>query len=155
MQERTRAFTEEFDEVAGEFIAEVESLSAERWRATCPDEGWSVGVSAHHVADWWPVIAGIVQTMADRGTVTPMAIADVHERNANHAARQVDCDKEETLALLRERGAAVSTLLRSLEDSQLDRSAAPWGREVSSELLIVRNLIGHPRHHLAAIRAAV
>src|SRR5262245_38653700 len=116
MQERTRAFTEKFDAVAGEFISEVGSLSAERWRATCPDEGWSAGVSAHHVADWWPVIAGIVQTMADSGTVTPMAIAEVHQRNADHAAGQADCDKEETLALLRERSAAVSALLRSLQD---------------------------------------
>lgn len=155
MQERMNVYRDEFDLAASEFIAEVESLSADRWQATCADEGWSVGVSAHHVADWWPVIAGIVRTMADGGSVSPMPIAEVHERNAGHAASQADCDKEETLVLLRERSAAVSDLLRSLQDEQLDRTAAPWGREVSAQQLIERNLIGHPRHHLAAIRAAV
>lgn len=155
MQERARAFKDEFDQVAGEFITEVESLSAERWQATCADEGWSAGVSAHHVADWWPVIGGIVRTMADGGSITPMTLADVHERNANHAAREAQCEKDDTVAALREHSAAVSELLRSLQDEHLDRTAAPWGREVTAEQLITRNLIGHPRHHLAAIRAAV
>jgi hypothetical protein len=155
VQERTQAYSEEFDHVATEFIAEVESLSPERWQAICPDEGWTVGVSAHHVADWWPVITGIVQTIADGGVLTPMTIAEVQERNANHASSHADCDKGETLSLLRERSAAVSAMLRSLQDEQLDRTATPWGREVSAQLLIERNLIGHPKHHLAAMRAAV
>jgi hypothetical protein len=154
MQERTQAYNEEFDQVTAEFIAEVESLSAERWQALCPDEGWTAGVSAHHVADWWPVITGFVQTIANGGSVSPMTSAEVQERNANHAAAQRDCEKGETLTLLRERSAAVSALLRSLQDEQLDRTAAPFGREVSAQLLIERNLIGHPRNHLAAIRAA-
>jgi hypothetical protein len=153
MQERTAALAARFDEAAGEFIAVVEQCTTEGWQAICPDEGWPVGVTAHHVADWWPVMGAFVRAITAGEPLPADLVEGAAGRNDRHAVEARDCTREETLALLRERAAAVSALLRGLEDEQLERTALLWGRDVSALRLIERNLIGHPAAHVDGIRA--
>ena len=46
-------------------------------------------------------------------------------------------------------------LVRELDDDQLDRKGAFFEREISAGQVVERVLIGHPRQHLASIRAAL
>ena len=50
MAERAEALAEKFEQTNNDVISMVESASDGQWKAICADEGWSVGVVAHHVA---------------------------------------------------------------------------------------------------------
>ena len=156
MGERVTSLADEYEQVLAELITVVGGCTDAQWRGACADEGWPVGVTAHHVADWWPVILPIVRALAAGESFSVPSLEEVHEKNVRHAREQADCTKEETLALLRQGGAEAAATIRSLSDEQLDRAAPIWaGREMSLERLITFNLIGHARTHASGIRAAI
>ena len=156
MGERVDALATEYEQALAELLAVVEGCSDEQWRAACAEEGWPVGVTAHHVADWWPVVLPVVRALAAGEAFQVPSLDDVHEKNARHAREQAACTKEETLALLRRGRVEAAATIRGLSDAQLERAAPIWGgRELSLERLIRFNLIGHARTHAAGIRAAL
>ena len=65
MSERAAALATAFENANNELIAAVEACTDEQWRQTCSEEGWSVGVTAHHVASSNQPIAGFAQMIAD------------------------------------------------------------------------------------------
>ena len=154
MGERTVALAAQYQQAVQDLIDLVQRCSDEQWQSLCPDEGWTVAVTAHHVTDWWPVIAPLVQAIGTGGPISAPSGGAVHQKNAEHAERFAGCTQAETAALLQEGSAAVARQLRAMPDEQLDRTATVWGREMSAQLLIERNLIGHARTHTSGIRTA-
>ena len=152
MSERARTLAEGFEQANRELIQTVEGLSDAQWRTKTTSEGWSVGVVAHHVAGGHQGIAGIVKKIAHSEPFT-FDMDMIHKGNAEHAVQHANTTKAETLALLRQNGAAAAATVRGLGDTQLDRVGGSMG--MTAVQVIERILIGHVRDHHGSIRKAI
>ncbi len=158
MAHRAEALANRYEQLNNELIAVLEQCSVEQWRALCANERWPVGVTAHHVAAMTNLNVELLSGAA-RGVPWPAIAMDVVDQgNAEHALQYADCTKAETIDLLTRTGTAVSTLIRQLDEQQLDRAwPALWrGNALLSVAQCVEgHLIGHIRDHLASIRGAI
>ncbi|HET8630214.1 MAG TPA: DinB family protein [Thermomicrobiales bacterium] len=147
----------EFEAVNDALIATVERCTDEEWRRPSAEEGWPVGVVAHHIASVHHDFIGLVGALAAGKTRSPgSSMADVDESNARHARDFAAVGKAETLAALRENAAALARLLRGLTDEQLERTAGVFGgHDLSVAQVLEWIVIGHAREHLASIRATL
>src|SRR5690242_4869570 len=100
-----------------------QKLTDEQWRLVTTAEGWTVGVTAHHVASTYESLAGLVNLIATGGDVPAIAMEMIDAANARHAVEYANVSKAETLELLRRDSAAAVSLLRGLDDAQLARTA--------------------------------
>lgn len=55
MSARAERLAARIEQGARELAAVVEGCSAAGWEAICVGEGWSVAVTAHHVASQYPI----------------------------------------------------------------------------------------------------
>ena len=159
---RAWVLAERFRQVSDELAAVVEGCSEAQWRTVCPGEGQSVGVTARHVAQWYPVELAHIRAIAAGRPLPPLSQEAVDDMNARHAAEHAGCTKDDVLALLRRNAAVAADTARSFSDGELDRvgtlvGASPLGPEVrgSAQEFIVGTLIAHTRSHLRNIRAAL
>jgi uncharacterized damage-inducible protein DinB len=157
MSERARALADRLEQANNEMIAVVERTSDADWKADCPNEGRTVGVTAHHLAGGLRATAGWVHGIATGQPAAAVSWETVHQANARHAERYADVTREETLERLRANGAAAVRMIRGLSDEQLDREAEVFAGDgtITAEQLIENNLIGHVQSHLASVKQAV
>jgi hypothetical protein len=158
MEKQVQILADRFEQANRELIAVIECCSEAQWRAHCADEGWAVGVAAHHLAEDHVMLAGLAQAVATGQPVPALTWEMINEFNAQHAQQHADCTREETVELLRRNGVEAASIVRGLSDAQLERSAVlPWegGPPWSARRVIEEKLIGHFDEHLASIRAAV
>jgi uncharacterized damage-inducible protein DinB len=158
VSERARALAERYEQANGDLIAEVERSSGGAWGKQCSNEGWSVAVTAHHVAIQTAPVAGIVHAIATGQPLPPITMEMIHQGNEEHAAQYANCTQAETAELLRTSGADAARMVRGLTDEQLDRSAELsllGGASMSAQQFAENILIGHVEGHLASIRQAV
>lgn len=158
MSERASALAAAFEQANAAMIAALEGCSDEQVRAICEGEGWSVAVSAHHVARGHAALSGFVQMMANGQPLPPVTMEMIDAGNAQHAEEFKNIGKAESLAALRTNGEQAAVLIRGLSDEQLDRRASmafAGGAEWSTADLIERVLIGHPTQHVEGIKAAI
>jgi uncharacterized damage-inducible protein DinB len=155
MSERARHLAQQFEQANHALIATVDRLSDDQWRAKTPGDGRSVGVVAHHVAEGHKGIAGLAGAIAHGQPVPPLTMDMIHQGNATHAVQHAHCTKAETLALLRQNGAAAAATVRGLGEAELDRAATlPLGT-MSASQVIERILIGHVHDHHGSIQKAI
>jgi uncharacterized damage-inducible protein DinB len=157
MGERGDALAQRFEQANNDVIAAVEGFSDDQWKAKTKEEGWSVGVAAHHIAVGHPGVFGLAQAIANGQPLPPITREMIDQGNAQHAQQFAGCTRQETLDLLRANGAAAAMSLRGLTDEQLDRSATlpVFGdAPVSAQQVIEMVLIGHPQGHLQSIKGA-
>jgi len=153
---RARALAWEFAHANDGLIAMLERCPAQRWRATCADTGWTIGVQAHHVASNHSIIARVLGEAAEGHPHSPLPTEKLDAINARHAEDYADITRDEVLALLRESGPAAAQAYRVLTDEQLSRagwliaSAAPTVADLIADLAI-----GEITRHGEAIRAAI
>ena len=156
MSEQAEALAAQFERANNELIDVIEGCSGEQWRSKCPDTGWSVGVTAHHVALDTPFVAGMLGAVASGQSFPPLAIGGADKANAQHAREHADCTKQETLDLLQREVPMAASLVRGLSDEQLARTAEvlAGAPPLSAEHVIQGFLINHVTQHLTSIRAA-
>lgn len=155
MSERAKALAQQLEHANQALIATIEGLSDAQWRAKTPGDGRSVGVVAHHVATSHKSVAGLVGAIAHGKAIPALTMDMIHAGNAAHATQHADCTKAETLALLRESGAAAVTTVRGLSDADFDRTATlPMGA-ITVTKLVEMVLIGHAADHHGSIRRAI
>ena len=158
MSERAEAIAAQVEQATGELAAAIEQSSDEQWRAACAGEGWSIGVTAHHVADAHVGAAfGFIQMVAAGQPVPPITMEMVDQGNAQHAEQNVNCTKSETLELLRRNAATVTGAIRGFTDEQLDRTAPMAfanGAPMSTQQLIQIVILDSTHQHLESIRSA-
>ncbi len=95
----------------------------ERWHASTVEEGWRVGVTAHHIgAIHYPVIDQ-VQAMIDVQPLTVTTRADVERLNAQHVREHADCTPAATFSFLEREGQRVRDWLSTIDDADLARAA--------------------------------
>lgn len=157
MRTRAAALAERFEQSNAEVIALIEQCSARSWLARCAAEGWSVGVTAHHIANGYDQDGLVEQLIAALIKHEPLPTPPAPGYNERHAEQYAQCTREETLELLRRNGAAVVRLIRGLSDEDLDQTMpAAGGRPPRSvEQLLEGILLTHTSAHLASIRAAI
>ena len=157
MAERAEALAGKFEAVNGDVIATVEAASDEQWAAVTSEEGWPVGVVAHHVGGGYPLLAGLIQGLASGADLPALTQDMLDQSNAQHATEHANCTKEETLEMLRTGGVAVSGAVRGLTDDQLDisKEVLAGAPAMSIEQVIEGILIGTAVEHLASIKKAI
>jgi uncharacterized damage-inducible protein DinB len=138
-----------------ELIAVADHCPDAQWHAICPAEGWTVGVTLHHVADDYAALLEVIEAIATGHAVPAWTRELLDQRNANHARQFARCTKDETLTLLRRNGAALERTIRRLSDEQLTHTGRVLDQELSAAQVVDLLLLGHIRNHLASIRAAL
>ncbi len=155
MGERAEALAAKFEQVNQELIDLIEECSEEKWRSACAGEGWSVGVTAHHVALETPHTLGVVRAIASGQSFPPLTLEGNDEVNAQHAQEHADCTKQETLDLLRREVPIAASVVRGLSDEQLGRTAEvlAGAPPLRAEHVIQGLLTNHVSEHLGSIQA--
>ncbi len=154
MGQRGEELASKFEQVNNEFTGAVEACSDADWAAMCKSEGWPFGVTAHHVAQSTPAIAGLIGAMATGGAVPALTPELLDAGNAAHAKEHANCAKDETLRMLRDGGAAAAAAMRGLGDDQLDKTGTFLGNELTAAQAAEGILIGHIAGHLESIKAS-
>ncbi len=154
MSARAQELARRLDEANAELARAIESCSDDVWRSACPEEGWAVGVTAHHVAVAHSQVTGLVQLIANGQQMPPFTMDMLNQGNAEHARAAAGCTREETLKLLRENGPAAARAIAGLSDEQLDRTAQMFMGPMSAQALIEGAMIHHALGHLASMSAA-
>ncbi|MGH2586765.1 MAG: maleylpyruvate isomerase N-terminal domain-containing protein [Dehalococcoidia bacterium] len=152
MPSQSKQLADQFSRANDELIAVVDRCSDAQWRSVCPAEGWTVGVTAHHVADDYAALMEVIEALAAGRSVPAWTRELLDQRNAAHAERFARCTKHDTLTLLRRNGSALAHIICGLSDEQLTRTARVPDQEVSIADIAGRLLPGHIRGHLASIR---
>jgi hypothetical protein len=153
---RAQALAERFEQTSEEFAALVEGCSDADWRSVCKGEGWSVGVTAHHVAGGFGRQRGWLASAAN-GEALKRPAGGPDPINAQHAQEFADVTREETLEVARRDAVALTAAIRALTDEQLDRSVQfrrdgpPW----SVAELVQRVFVGHIQMHATSIHEAI
>jgi len=138
-------------------IEAVENSSEADWQRVTSGEGWTVGVTARHIAISHLPIMGLVELVASGGEVPVITMDMFHAGNAQHAQEHASCTRDEVLEILERDGKAAADKLRGLTDDQLERSASmafAGGAEMSALQIVEGILLGHPAQHLESIKAA-
>ncbi|MGH7357386.1 MAG: DinB family protein, partial [Candidatus Rokuibacteriota bacterium] len=110
---------------------------------------------AHHVAQSHKTVSGLATAIASGQTIPNITMDMIHQGNATHAAQHANCTKAETLALLRQNGAAAVATVRAFGDAELERTVAfPMGTMTVAQV-VERVLTGHAQDHHGTIRKAL
>jgi uncharacterized damage-inducible protein DinB len=155
MSERARTLAQQLEQANHDLVKTIEGLSDAQWHAKTPGDGRSVGVVAHHVAESHKTVAGLANAVAHGQSVPNITMDMIHQGNAAHAAQHAHCTKAETLALLRQNGAAAVAAVRAFGDAELDRTVTfPMGT-MSVAQVVEKILTGHAQDHHGTIRKAL
>jgi len=157
MAERAEALAAKFEAANNDVIATVEAASDEHWAAVCAEEGWPVGVVAHHIGSGHTPITGLVQALAAGVDFPAITMDQIDQSNKDHAVEFASVTKDEVLEALRSGGAAAVGAVSGLSDEQLDKSSTilAGAPEMSVEQVIENLLIGSATGHLASIKKSI
>jgi hypothetical protein len=156
MTSRADDLAQRFAAMSEAFAAEMEQLSPAQWRAFVPEEQRTVAAMARHVGWAYRTEMAVFAAIAAGRPYEPLSDAGLAVVNAAHGDEFAECDQAETVAFLREQGAAIAAEIRALSNEELARTGV-FLEELSEESVgdwIDYVLIGHPAMHLPAIRAA-
>ena len=154
MGAKGEALAKQFEAKAQEAARILENLSDANWNKITEAEGWSVGVTAHHLATSYERVPDIAVGLAAGQSFGNFTRKMLDERNAQHAKDFAGCTKEETLALHRKGAAKAAALVRGFRDEQLAKSGVLFtdAPPMTVEQLIMGALIHHTHEHYGSIR---
>lgn len=157
MGARAEALAKQFEAKAHEATAVLDKLRDTDWNKVTAAEKWSVGVTAHHVAQSHQPIADIVKTVAAGQSIPNFTMDMLHEMNAKHAKDFANCTKAETIDLHKKGAAAAAAVVRGLSDDQLTKSGTVLTGmpPMTAEQVITGILIDHIDDHFGSIRKTV
>jgi uncharacterized damage-inducible protein DinB len=157
MSATSQALAEQYAQANRALVQTVAGLSARQWQAPCPDEGWTVGATAHHLAMMVPLILDSARTIMAGQEIPADTVALTNQVNALHAVEHAACTREETIALLEQNGELAVAFVRGLSDADLERKAPLaffGGQEWTTRQWLENILIGHIGMHRPSIQAA-
>ena len=157
MGTRGETLAKQFEAKVQEALAVVEPLSDVDWKKVTTAEHWPVGVTAHHLANAFEVVPGVLTAIVSGHPRGGFTRAMLDQGNAHHAQEHAHCTKAETIALLKKGGAATAATIRALTDDQLSKSAPVFTEAppMTAEQLIQGALIHHVDEHIGSIRKTV
>ena len=145
---------ERFDALHDKVLDFIEQADSNQWQMVTADEGWKVGVTAHHIgAIHYPVIDQ-VQLMIESAPLTTTTLADIDRLNEAHVHEYTNVTPEQTKAFLLAEGTRVRSWLAGLTQTQLELTADIdfMGGEVTAERLLNVVLFELAEGHFESIR---
>ena len=157
MGAKSEALARQVETKAQEAAATLGTLSSEDWTKKTEAEGWTVGVTAHHLAGALEAVAGMVMGVVSGQSFGNLTRGMLDEMNAMHAREHAHCTREETLALLEKGAATAAGTVRGLRDDQLAQRATVFtdAPPMTAEQVIVGGMITHIDEHFGSIRRTV
>lgn len=158
MSKRSEALAQRLEKGAralGDFAA---SLSEADWQTRVPHDNRKIGVVVHHVATVYPLEIELAQVVAAGKPVVGLTGEAINQMNAEHAGKNDEVTREETLDLLHRNSEAAAAAIRALKDEDLDRAVpvSLYGDAVlTCQFVLEDHAVRHSNHHLARIRAAL
>jgi hypothetical protein len=157
MGAKAEALAKQFEAKAKEATSVLEKLSDADWKKMTQGEKWSVGVTAHHLAQSHAGIAGLIKSLASGQHTASISMDDINAGNAKHAKDFASVGKADTVALHKKNVAEAAAVVRSLDDAALARSAAALKGmpPMTTEQAVVGILIGHMDGHIDSIKKTI
>ena len=156
MNTKADALATRFEQTCRDFASTIQGISDLAWNSTTSEEGWTVAAVAHHAAGSSGPISMMAQAAGTGAPMPPLTMDALHQINADHAKQYAHVSRDETLALLRETAGDAATIVRSLNDDELNGKAVlPFGAEMTAAQIIEHLLIGHLIGHGASIKATL
>lgn len=154
MSERTEELAQRFERVRDEVRSFVEACPDARWYAVTEAEGWTVAAVCRHIARGFEVHPRLIEMVANGHPLpTGYTREDNDRSNAEQAREWAYSTKGETLALLRQHSDHAATVVRTLTDVQLERTATSPFLGEATVYVFVEGMIAHPNEHLPSVRA--
>ncbi len=157
MGAKGEALARQFEAKAQEAEALLEKLSDADWTRKTAAEKWTVGVTAHHLAQSHEAVANIVKTIAAGQAVPHFTVEMLDQMNAKHAKEFANCTKPDTIALHKKGAAVAVAVVRGLSDAELEKRGTVFAGAppMSAEELVKRALLGHIDEHVGSIRKTI
>jgi len=154
---KSDALAKQFEVKVQEAAAVLDKLSEADWKKVTAGEKWTVGVTAHHLANAFEPVSGIVTALASGKSLGNFTRANLDEMNAKHAKDNANCTKAETIALFKKSAAKTAGVVRGLSDEQLGKSGTVFsdGPPMTAEQMIQGALIRHIDEHMGSIQRTV
>lgn len=157
MAERAEALANKLEQANDDTIAAIGACSDEQWGKTCADEGWTVAVTAHHIASGYAPMTGLIQGLASGADLPALTMEQIDQSNSEHATQFASVSLQDTVDLLKSGGSAAVAAIRGLSDEQLDRSSVllQGAPAMTTEQVVENVVIGSTTGHLASIKKTV
>lgn len=157
MSQRAQELAQRFTAANDGLIQYIDGCSEAELDQVTAGEGWSVRVTAHHIAVSHEPVAGLAHLIANGQPLPQLTGEMFHQMNAQHAAEHTAVSKAAILATLRSGGAKATAIVSGLSDEALDRVGhlTLINSDISTQAVIENILIGHIDSHLGSIKAAV
>lgn len=151
-----QALANRFEIFNRSLITFVEQCATADWQKVTQAEGWSVGVTAHHIcATHYPLIAW-VQMLVEGKPVPAVTMAMVDQANAQHAQAHANCTPAEVTQILRSDGDKALAYLLTLGDEDLNRQGyvPVFGTTMSAEEFFAIAFIDYANAHFESMKAS-
>ncbi len=158
MSKRTNALADRIEQGAQALATFGESLSDAEWQTLVPNEGRTVGILIHHVANVYPLEIDLAESLAAGKAIAGVGWDAVAQMNTQHALEHAHVNRAETLTVLRQNSKRAAERVRALRDEQLDGAATVSlnaDAPLTAQFFIEDYALRHSFHHLANIRAAL
>jgi uncharacterized damage-inducible protein DinB len=157
MGARGEALAKQFEAKAREAVTVLERLSDGDWKKVTGAEKWTVGATAHHLANAFEAVPGVVTAIASGQMQGLFTRAALDQGNAAHANEHANCTRAETIALFKKSAATAAATVRGLTDDQLAKGGTVFtdAPPMTAEQLVVGALISHIDEHVGSIRKTV
>lgn len=152
-----QALADRFTAFNQQLIAFVAHCPPDDWRKTTKAEGWSVGVTAHHIAATHYPLIEWVQMLVEGRTLPPVTMAMVDALNRQHAEAHVNCTPAEVITLLCQDGDKALAYLVTCTDSDLERIGyfPVFATDLSAGQLFTAVFLDYAIAHLESMQATV
>jgi hypothetical protein len=137
-------------------LAFAGDCSLDEWVTIVPGEQWPVAVVLHHIAVGHELMLGWLDRLL-LGEAISGSSGDIDEANALHAAEYSDAVVQDTIDLLRAKGAKAVAAIAALSEEELGRSG-PFGPAEGRPMTVAQLsavATRHVRGHLDSAMTAV
>jgi uncharacterized damage-inducible protein DinB len=156
MSSRAEQLANELQQVTDEADAAIEATSDTAWQRRCAAEQCTVAALACHLADGYSgILDNLVKPSVEGREGPRFSQEDLARWNAAAAEENATQPKAVVLERLRTQAPPAIAYIRGLSDAQLQRTGRlPFSEDqLTAETVIAHVLIGHPRGHLASLKA--
>jgi hypothetical protein len=157
MGAKSEELARQFEAKSRDALATLEGLSEADWKKVTEAEKWSVGVTAHHLADVLEPVCGMIKAVAAGRAPGNLSMEMFDEMNARHAKDFAGCTRAETIELHRKGSATAAATIRGLSDAELATSGTLLKDTppMIAEQVIQGALLAHIDEHYGSIRKTV
>lgn len=152
-----QTLTDRFAAFNQQLITFVAQCPAADWRKITKAEGWSVGVTAHHIAATHYPLIDWVQMLVEGRPLPLVTMAMVDELNRQHAEAHTNCTPAEVIDLLSRDGDKALAYLLTCTDAALERVGyfPVFETDLTAGQLFTAVFLDYAIAHLESMQATV